>query len=62
MLGRLLLHTVLEEFSDNSTYTWFPLQTHESMEVFLNKLGIADYYDFSCPFRHRLQCHCEGVQ
>ena len=49
MLGRLLLRSLPGEFSDNSTYTWFPLQTPESMEVFLSKLGTADRYDFKRP-------------
>ena len=49
MLGRLLLRSLPREFSDNSTYTWFPLQTPESMEVFLGKLGTADRYDFNRP-------------
>jgi linoleate 10R-lipoxygenase len=49
MLGRLLLRGLPGEFSDNSTYTWFPLQTPESMEVFLGKLGTADRYDFNRP-------------
>ena len=49
MLGRLLLRCLPGEFSNNSTYTWFPLQTPESMEVFLRRLGTADRYDFSRP-------------
>jgi linoleate 10R-lipoxygenase len=49
MLGRLLLRCLPGEFSDNSTYTWFPLQTPESMEVFLRNLGTADRYDFKRP-------------
>ena len=49
MLGRLILRGLPGEFTDNSTYTWFPLQTPESMEVFLSKLGTADRYDFNRP-------------
>ncbi|KAN0138085.1 hypothetical protein V8E53_003974 [Lactarius tabidus] len=49
MLGRLILRCFPDEFSDNSTYTWFPFQTPESMEVFLRKLGTADRYDFNRP-------------
>jgi linoleate 10R-lipoxygenase len=49
ILGRLILRGLPGEFSDNSVYTWFPLQTPESMEVFLGKLGTADRYDFSRP-------------
>ncbi|KAI0260103.1 linoleate diol synthase [Gloeopeniophorella convolvens] len=49
ILGRLLLRGLPGEFTENSIYTWFPLQTPESMKVFLNKLGTADRYDFSRP-------------
>jgi linoleate 10R-lipoxygenase len=49
MLGRLILRCFPDEFSDNSTYTWFPFQTPESMEVFLRNLGTADRYDFNRP-------------
>ncbi|KAH9967528.1 linoleate diol synthase [Russula dissimulans] len=49
MLGRLLLRSLPREFSENSTYTWFPLQTPESMKVFLGKLGTADRYSFNRP-------------
>jgi linoleate 10R-lipoxygenase len=49
ILGRLLLRGLPHEFTDNSVYTWFPLQNPESMEVFLGKLGTADRYDFKRP-------------
>ena len=49
MLGRLIHRGLPGEFSDNSVYAWFPLQTPESMEVFLRKLGTADRYDFARP-------------
>ncbi|THH10719.1 hypothetical protein EW146_g8291 [Bondarzewia mesenterica] len=49
VLGRLLLRGLPGEFSQNSTYTWFPLQTPESMKGFLMKLGTADKYDFARP-------------
>jgi linoleate 10R-lipoxygenase len=49
MLGRLILRTLPGEFTENSTYTWFPLQTPESMKVFLSRLGTADLYSFSRP-------------
>jgi hypothetical protein len=48
-LGRLLLRSLPEEFTENSTYTWFPLQTPESMKVFLGKLGTANCYSFNRP-------------
>ncbi|KAI9435341.1 linoleate diol synthase [Lactarius indigo] len=49
MLGRLILRGLPGEFSQNSIYTWFPLQTPESMKVFLGKLGTADRYEYSRP-------------
>ena len=49
MLGRLFLRGLPREFSENSTYTWFPLQTPESMKVFLGKLGTANRYNFGRP-------------
>ena len=49
ILGRLLLRGLPGEFTENSTYTWFPLQTPESMKVFLGKLGNADRYNFTRP-------------
>ncbi|KAH9056263.1 linoleate diol synthase [Lactarius vividus] len=49
MLGRLILRGLPGEFSKNSVYTWFPLQTPASMKEFLGKLGTADRYDFSRP-------------
>ncbi len=48
-LGRLILRGLPGQFTENSTYTWFPLQTPESMKVFLGKLGTADCYSFNRP-------------
>jgi linoleate 10R-lipoxygenase len=47
ILGRLMLRGLPGEFSDNSVYTWFPLQTPQSMEVFLGKVRTTDFYDFN---------------
>lgn len=49
MLGRLILRGLPGEFTENSVYTWFPLQTPESMKVFLRDLGTASRYDFARP-------------
>ncbi|KAF8473705.1 linoleate diol synthase [Russula ochroleuca] len=49
ILGRLILRGLPGEFTENSTYTWFPLQTPESMKVFLGKLGTAGRYNFTRP-------------
>ena len=49
VLGCLILRGLPGEFSDDSAYTWFPLQTPKSMEVILGKLGTADRYNFNHP-------------
>ncbi|KZV63573.1 linoleate diol synthase [Peniophora sp. CONT] len=49
MLGRLFMRTLPNEFTENSTYAWFPLQTPESMMDFLRKLDVADQYDYARP-------------
>ncbi|KAJ3493551.1 hypothetical protein NLJ89_g10993 [Agrocybe chaxingu] len=49
MLGRLFLRTLPDHFTENSTYTFFPLMTPESMEVILKNLEVADQYDLSRP-------------
>ncbi|KAH9926861.1 heme peroxidase [Fomitopsis serialis] len=48
-LGRLFLRHLPQQFSPNSTFTWFPLMTPEAMEKVLTKLGEADQYDLSKP-------------
>jgi linoleate 10R-lipoxygenase len=47
MLGRLFLRGLPGEFTEKSTYTWFALQTPESMKVFLGRLGTAFRYNFN---------------
>ena len=49
MLGRLFLRTLPEEFTDNSTYAWFPLMTPQAMDEILTELGQKDEYDFQRP-------------
>jgi linoleate 10R-lipoxygenase len=49
ILGRLILRGLPGEFTDNSTYAWFPLQTPVSMKAFLENLGTADSYSFNRP-------------
>ncbi|KII87382.1 hypothetical protein PLICRDRAFT_253826 [Plicaturopsis crispa FD-325 SS-3] len=49
MLGRLLLRTLPENYTENSVYTWFPLMTPEAMQTILKNLGQADKYDFTRP-------------
>lgn len=49
MLGRLILRTLPNNFTENSIYTFFPLMTPESMKKYLKKLGVIDQYDISRP-------------
>lgn len=49
MLGRLFLRTLPDEFTDNSTYAWFPLMTPQAMDQVLTKLGGKEKYDFVRP-------------
>ncbi|KAH9986089.1 linoleate diol synthase [Russula compacta] len=49
ILGRLILRGLPGQFTENSTYAWFPLQTPESMKVFLRKLGSDHRYSFNRP-------------
>lgn len=49
ILGRLLLRALPGEFTENSSFTWFPLQTPESMEVFLRDLNVVGRYSFKRP-------------
>lgn len=48
-LGRLLLRTLPNNFTENSVYTFFPLMTPESMETNLKELKLLDQYDLSRP-------------
>jgi hypothetical protein len=49
MIGRLILRGLPGEFTENSIYTWFPLQTPDAMKAFLRDLGTVDRYNFSRP-------------
>ncbi|KZT27896.1 linoleate diol synthase [Neolentinus lepideus HHB14362 ss-1] len=49
MLGRLFLRTLGDQCSANSTYTWFPLMTPDSMKGYLTKLGVVNKYEFNRP-------------
>lgn len=49
MLGRLFLRTLPEEFTDNSTYAWFPLMTPQAMDEILTKIGGKEKYDLVRP-------------
>jgi len=48
-LGRLLLRTLPNHFTENSIYTFFPLMTPPSMKTILTKLDVLDQYDLSRP-------------
>jgi hypothetical protein len=65
MIGRLILRTLPGEFKENSSYTWFPLQTPESMKTFLGKLGTAERYSFDRPADPpvtAIACHYNDVR
>ena len=49
MLGRLFLRTLPDEFTENSTYAWFPLMTPQAMDEVLTDLGQKEKYDFARP-------------
>jgi hypothetical protein len=49
MPGRRFLRGLPGLFTENSTFTWFPLQTPESIKVFLERLGTANRYNFNRP-------------
>ena len=49
ILGRLILRGLPGEFTENSIYTWFPLQTPDAMKGFLEDLGTVDRYNFTRP-------------
>ncbi|CCL98613.1 uncharacterized protein FIBRA_00615 [Fibroporia radiculosa] len=49
MLGKLFLRTLPNQFSSNSSYTWFPLMTPVAMNTILTKLDDIKTYDLSRP-------------
>jgi len=50
MLGRLFLRTLPDEYTENSTYAWFPLMTPDAMKQVFTELGSgAEKYDFERP-------------
>ncbi|KAF9259925.1 linoleate diol synthase [Marasmius fiardii PR-910] len=46
-LGRLFLRTLPNQFSENSTYAFFPLMTPDSMKGYLKDLKCSDKYDLT---------------
>ncbi|EEB96655.1 hypothetical protein MPER_04175, partial [Moniliophthora perniciosa FA553] len=48
-LGRLFLRTLPDQFSENSSYAFFPLMTPESMKQNLKNLKKSDQYDVVRP-------------
>ncbi|KAF9650781.1 heme peroxidase [Thelephora ganbajun] len=49
MLGRLFLRTLPDEYTENSTYAWFPLMTPKAMDEILTEIGGKEKYDFVRP-------------
>ncbi len=48
-LGRLLLRTLPNNYTDNSMYTWFPLMTPGAMKPHLTKLNVINKYSLERP-------------
>ncbi|KAG0693724.1 heme peroxidase [Suillus ampliporus] len=48
-LGRLLLRTLPNDYTEDSIYTWFPLMHPEPMEGYLKKLGKVGGYSLARP-------------
>ncbi|GLB41915.1 putative animal haem peroxidase [Lyophyllum shimeji] len=48
-LGRLLLRTLPDHYTENSVYTFFPLMTPDAMKTHLKKLKVLDQYDLNRP-------------
>ncbi|KAG5638347.1 hypothetical protein H0H81_000480 [Sphagnurus paluster] len=48
-LGRLLLRTLPDHYTENSIYTFFPLMTPDAMKPHLKKLNVIDQYDLWRP-------------
>ncbi|KAG0693723.1 heme peroxidase [Suillus ampliporus] len=48
-LGRLLLRTLPNDYTEDSIYTWFPLMHPEPMEGYLKKLGKVGGYSLTRP-------------
>lgn len=48
-LGRLLMRALPNNYSADSSYTWFPLMTPEAMQTILTNLGDVDLYNLSRP-------------
>jgi linoleate 10R-lipoxygenase len=49
MLGRLFLRTLPRQYTEDSTFTWFPLMTPEAMKEVLSNVETKDKYDFKRP-------------
>ena len=61
MLGRLFLRTLPDEFTENSTYAWFPLMTPKAMDEVLTELGQKDKYDLVRPKTTRAAHEFKGA-
>jgi hypothetical protein len=48
-MGKLLLRTLPNNYSENSVYTFFPFMTPDSMQANLTKLGVLNKYDPKKP-------------
>jgi hypothetical protein len=48
-MGKLLLRTLPDHYSENSVYTFFPFMTPDSMQTNLTNIGALDQYDLNRP-------------
>jgi len=48
-LGRLILRTLPEHYTENSVYTFFPLMLPSEMEKHLTEMKLLDQYDLTRP-------------
>ncbi|EKM81762.1 hypothetical protein AGABI1DRAFT_90139 [Agaricus bisporus var. burnettii JB137-S8] len=48
-MGRLLLRTLPDHYSENSVYTFFPFMTPKSMHTNLENIGVLKQYDLDRP-------------
>ena len=49
MLGRLLLRTLPGEYTNDSSYAWFPLMTPDAIQGILTKPGDINLYSLKRP-------------
>ncbi|KIY53364.1 linoleate diol synthase [Fistulina hepatica ATCC 64428] len=59
-LGRLILRTLPNDFTDNSVYAFFPLMTPKAMRLILDDKKLTDQYDLARPVKCMPTCKVTG--